>query len=297
MSDCVESAVVKTEQSAPVMELVLMGTGTPNAEPKRSGPALAIVVNGDAYVVDCGPGLVRQATTAHAMGVEALAVHKLRRAFITHLHSDHTAGYPDLILTPWVLERSVPLQVYGPAGLRAMTDHILSAYQADIQERLNGLEPANEAGYLVEVSEIEEGRVYEDDRLRVDACRAEHGAWPAFSYRFTAAGRSVVISGDTAPHDRMLAFYADCDILVHEVYSAAGLESRPDEWKRYHSAVHTSSHELGAIARDTKPKTLVLTHQLLWGESPESLIRDISAEYSGAIVVGKDLDRFPLFSL
>jgi ribonuclease BN (tRNA processing enzyme) len=278
------------------MEVVLLGTGTPNAEPERSGPSLAVIVGDQAYLVDCGPGVVRRAAAAHAMGVEALEVDKLSRAFITHLHSDHTAGFADLILTPWVLERAVPLQVYGPAGLQAMTDHLLAAYEMDIQERLNGLEPANDAGYRVEVTEIKAGQIYQDDQVRVDACPAAHGAWPAFSYRFSAGGRSVVISGDTAPHDRMAAFCAGCDILVHEVYSAAGLERRPADWQRYHAAVHTSSTELAVLAREANPKMLVLTHQLLWDESPEDLVREICSMYTGAVVLGNDLDRFPLFS-
>lgn len=278
------------------MEVLLLGTGTPNAEPERSGPAVAVLVEGVAILVDFGPGVVRRAAAAHQMGVAELAVEKLSRAFLTHLHSDHTAGYADLIFSPWVLERDIPLHVVGPAGLRAMTEHILAAYREDVRERLEGLEPANPQGHRVLVTEIEAGRVYEDDRVRVDACRAEHGSWPAYSYRFTAGGRSAVISGDTAPHERMEAFYAGCDILVHEVYSAAGFERLPADWQRYHAAVHTSSRELAAIANRARPGLLVLTHQLLWGESPESLAREIEADYSGAIVSGSDLDRFPLLS-
>ena len=95
---------------------------------------------------------------------------------------------------------------------------------------------------------------------------------------------------------RMPDFYAGCDILVHEVYSSAGLQNRPPDWQRYHRAVHTSSRELAEIVRDAKPEMLVLTHQLLWGETPEGLIAEISTEYAGTIVAGKDLDRFPLFS-
>ena len=278
------------------MEVLLLGTGTPNAEPERSRPAVAGLVEGAVYLVDFGPGVVRRAAAAHQMGVAELAVENLSRAFLTHLHSDHTAGYPDLIFTPWVLERAVPLEVYGPAGLQAMTDHLLAAYREDVSERLDGLEPANSVGHRVQVTEIEAGRVYEDDRVRVDACRAEHGSWPAYSYRFTAGGRSVVISGDTAPHERMEAFYAGCDILVHEVYSTAGFQRLPADWQRYHAAVHTSSRELAAIASRARPGLLVLTHQLLWGESSESLLREIEADYTGSIVSGSDLDRLPLLS-
>ena len=95
---------------------MLLGTGTPNAEPDRSGPSVAIVVGDTPYIVDCGPGVVRRATAAQAAGIEALEPKKLTRLFLTHLHSDHTAGYPDLVLTPWVLEREQPLEVYGPPG-------------------------------------------------------------------------------------------------------------------------------------------------------------------------------------
>ena len=115
--------------------VVLLGTGTPNADPDRSGPAVAVVVNGQPYLVDFGPGVVRRAAAASRSGVDALEVTNLTRAFVTHLHSDHTVGYADLIFTPWVLGRAVPLQVYGPKGLRAMTRHLTAAYREDIKNQ------------------------------------------------------------------------------------------------------------------------------------------------------------------
>ena len=105
-------------------QVVVLGTGTPQADPDRSGPAVAVVVNDAAYLVDCGPGLVRRAAAAEKAGINALDVKKLNILFITHLHSDHTLGYPDLIFSPWVLHRSEPLNAYGPRGLRSMTSHI-----------------------------------------------------------------------------------------------------------------------------------------------------------------------------
>ena len=150
-------------------QVVLLGTGTPNADPAHSGPSVAIVVDGSPYLVDFGPGVVRRAAAAYEAGIEGLAVERLNRAFLTHLHSDHTAGYPDLILTPWVLERDEPLHVYGPPGLNSMTDHILAAYRQDIRERIEGLEPANKQGYLVIAHEIDAGLVYQDARVRVEA--------------------------------------------------------------------------------------------------------------------------------
>jgi ribonuclease BN (tRNA processing enzyme) len=117
-------------------QVVLLGTGTPPADPDRSGPATAVVVNGTPYLVDFGAGVVRRAKSAAVdRGIAALDPVNLRVVFLTHLHSDHTVGYPDLILTPWVLGRRVPLEVYGPAGIKAMTEHVLEAYRADFETR------------------------------------------------------------------------------------------------------------------------------------------------------------------
>jgi ribonuclease BN (tRNA processing enzyme) len=126
----------------------------------------------------------------------------------------------------------------------------------------------------------------------VDACVANHGSWPAYSFKFTGGGRTAVISGDTAPHERMVPFYAGVDVLVHEVYSSAGYQELSPEWQRYHARVHTSTRELAQIASEARPDLLVLTHQLFWGESEESLVREIQQGYSGVVVSGRDLDVF-----
>ena len=116
-------------------QVVLLGTGTPSPDPERSGPATAVVVNGTPYLIDFGPGVVRRIAAASQQGVAGLGVVNVRVAFLTHLHSDHTAGYADLILTPWSVGRSRPLEVYGPKGLKHMTDHLLKAYRDDIAIR------------------------------------------------------------------------------------------------------------------------------------------------------------------
>src|SRR5689334_15469122 len=114
-------------------KVVLLGTGTPVPDPDRSGPATAIVVDDSAYLVDFGPGVVRRAKAAVLdRYITALEPANLKVAFVTHLHSDHTAGYSDLILTGWTAARHTPLEVYGPTGLQSMTNHILQAYRIDI---------------------------------------------------------------------------------------------------------------------------------------------------------------------
>jgi ribonuclease BN (tRNA processing enzyme) len=273
-------------------KIVLLGTGTPIADPERSGPCVAIIVNATPYMVDFGPGVVRRAAAAYAAGMKELDVPKLTHAFLTHLHSDHTAGYADLILTPWVLERERPLQVYGPAGTSAMTEHILAAYREDIRERLDGLEPANDTGYVVNVHEIEPGIVYGDMNVRVEALPVRHGSWPAFGFKFYTADRTIVISGDTAPMEGLVEASRGCDVLIHEVYSVAGFERHAPVWQRYHSSVHTSSHQLAELASRAQPGLLILYHQLFWGTSEEELLQEVSARYGGAVVSGRDLDVY-----
>jgi ribonuclease BN (tRNA processing enzyme) len=236
--------------------------------------------------------VVRRAAAAHRLGIDGLDVKRLTRAFVTHLHSDHTVGYADLILTPWVLERAVPLQVYGPHGIREMTEQILAAYQEDIRERLEGLEPANDRGCRVEAYEIKPGLVYRDERVSVDAFPVEHGSWQALAFKVTTPGRTIVISGDTAPSATLLEQARGCDVLIHEVYSVAGLQTRPPDWQRYHASAHTSSHQVSEIASQIRPGLLILYHQLFWGVSEEALLKEVTSHYDGPVVSGRDLDVY-----
>jgi ribonuclease BN (tRNA processing enzyme) len=267
-------------------KIILLGTGTPNAEPSRSGSAIAIIVNDVPYLIDFGPGVIRRAKAA------GIAVKDLETAFLTHLHSDHTAGYPDLIFTPWVLGRDKPLSVFGPPGIEMMTKSILEAYQEDINERINGLEPINQVGYEVEVKEIEPGLIHQDGNIKVEAFNVKHGSWKAVGYKFYTPDRTIVISGDTAPFEEMIEVYKNCDVLIHEVYSIEGLKNQSKEWREYHVNVHTSSHELAEIASIVKPKLLILYHQLLWGVKEKELLTEIKKGYNGKVVSGKDLENY-----
>jgi ribonuclease BN (tRNA processing enzyme) len=274
-------------------QIVLLGTGNPNADPDRFGPSVAILVNDTPYLVDFGPGVVRRAAAAAQKGVKGLEVKNLNRAFATHLHSDHTAGYPDLILSPWVLERKDPLHVYGPKGIRAMTGHILKAYQSDIYIRLHGGQPSNKTGYRVIAHEIKPGVVYKDQKVTVKAFLVDHGLWrEAYGFRFETADRTIVISGDCRPSPAVIQNCNGCDVLIHEVYSEAGFATRPPEWQEYHSRYHTSSRELAELASKARPGLVILYHQLFWGTSEADLLKEISAGYSGKVISGRDLDVY-----
>lgn len=273
-------------------EVILLGTGTPYPDPNASGPATAIVVSGRVFLFDTGSGVMRRIRAANLplSGPEA--------AFITHLHSDHTLGYPDLILTSWIMRRTTPFPVYGPRGLRRMTNHLLAAYSEDIEMRTHGLEHEVAGGQRVSVHEIREGVVYEKDGVRVTAFRVQHGAWEnAFGYRIDTGDRSIVISGDTRPSESLVKAAKGVDVLIHEVYPAARLatENRPGgkDWPQYCREYHTSDVELGELARRINPQILILHHVVRMGASDEELLNGVRrGGYQGRVVVGKDLDRF-----
>jgi ribonuclease BN (tRNA processing enzyme) len=232
---------------------------------------------------------VRRAAAGRRADIEELAPVLLDRVFITHLHSDHTAGYADLILTPWAVGRRQPLLVHGPRGTQRMTDHIVAAYREDLEVRSRG----EADGYGVVVHEVEPGVVYEDESVRVTAFPVRHGTWEhAYGYAFEAPDRTVVVSGDTAPADSVVEACDGCDVLVHEVYSEAGLLRGPADWRSYHRAFHTSSVELGKLASRAEPELLVLTHQLYWGTTDEELVAEVRAHFDGPVVSGADLDVY-----
>lgn len=273
-------------------QLVLLGTGTPNAEPDRCGPSAAVITGESVYLVDAGPGVVRRAAAARKAGISSLSPEKLARVFLTHLHSDHTAGLPDLLLTPWVLGRDTPLEIYGPRGTAHLVGRLTEAFRADIEERTHGLEPANSTGWRSSVFEIEEGDVYADRAVKVSALAVPHGGLEAYAYRFETADRTLVISGDTAPDTSLEEFARNCDVLLHEVYSAKAFMRKEPDWQTYHRAVHTSSLELGKLAARTQPGKLVLYHQLYWGVTDEELLDEVRLHYHGKVYSGKDLDVF-----
>lgn len=288
-------------------KLVLLGTGTPNAEPFASGPSSAVVVDGNAYLVDFGPGVVHQCTKAYEKGVSALHPKNLKVAFCTHLHTDHTAGYPDLIFTPWVLERDVPLKVYGPKGIRSMTEHIEQAYAVDIDFRINGFEKANPEGYKVDVTEIQPGIVYQDELVTVTALPVSHGTLESYAYLFETPDRKILISGDTCPLPVIAENGKGCDILLHEVEFTGGLSQRTPQWQKYHRAVHTLSTDLAEIAKIAQPKLLVTYHRIYHLDvfAPRQdtraevkhrealILQEIrDAGYTGNVVNGHDLDIY-----
>jgi ribonuclease BN (tRNA processing enzyme) len=286
-------------------QVVLLGTGTPPPDPDRSGPATAVIVDGTPYLIDFGAGVVRRAKAAVAdRGVKALEPTNVRVVFVTHLHSDHTVGYPDLILTPWVMGRKFPLEVYGPTGIKDMTAHILEAYRVDFESRSKQhVEKLFTVGTFpeahdVNAHEIKPGVVYKDANVTVTAFPTKHTI-ESYGYRFDTPDRSVVISGDTNPTQATIDACNGCDILIHEVMTQDWLSRRPD-FQAYAARYHTTTVQLAELAKQAKPRLLVLYHaSVAWRpvvdnerSRPEVLLNEITRNYSGHVVVGRDLDVF-----
>ena len=287
-----DSSGNKQIQKASATRVVLIGTGTPGIDPDRFGPCTAIVVNDTAYIVDMGPGLVRRARLAQLRNtIPAVDPLKLRVVFVTHLHSDHTVGYPDLIFSPWTLGRRFPLEVYGPKGIKSMTEHLLEAYRDDIETRTNpnGNQRDFPGGHKVNAHEIKSGVIYKDNNVTVTAFATKH-AMESYGYRFETKDRSIVISGDTNPTDATIAACNNCDVLIHEVHSTSWLESRPAIFQQFASKYHTTTPELAELCKRANPKLLILYH---WNAfSLEELFREMSSLYSGHFVVARDLDVY-----
>jgi ribonuclease BN (tRNA processing enzyme) len=232
-------------------QIVLLGTGNSRPAPERSGRATAIVVGRQAYLIDFGPGVVQRAGIALRKGIAGLEPASLTHAFVTNLQSARTAGYPELVLAP--VGRKAPLEVYGPPGIRRMTEHVLAAW-ADEAE-----------GHRVNVHEIAPGVVYRDEQVTVTAFTG--------GYRFQTADRSIVIASETSAGEAVVGQCNGCDVLIHEV------------------AMQTV-RQVGEVATRARPELLVL-HQLGESSDrtgDNKLTSEMRAVYRGRFLVGHDLD-------
>lgn len=285
--------------------VVMLGSGTPDPDPNRSGPAVAVVVNEKAYLVDCGANIIRQCAAMHRKGIMALKPSNLTIGFISHLHSDHVIGLPDLMLTPWIVGRTEPLNIYGPYGTKDMVEHLTQAFAVDIDERINGHIKSDAAGGTTYAHEFSEGVIYQDELVTVEALVVEHvGVNQSFAFKFTTPDKTIAISCDTNYSQAFVDFAKGCDILLHELYYTDGLSHLPAKWKTYHASVHTSSVELGQVAKEVQPKLLVPYHPVylmgknganspnvaeLMAQRDQEMIADIRQHYQGDIRFAADL--------
>jgi ribonuclease Z len=279
-------------QEVPRTEVVLLGTGMPRPNPAAAGPATAVVVGDRVFLFDAGRAVLQQLAAAH------LPIRGPTATFLTHLHSDHTVGLPDLILTSWVMGRTIPMPIHGPPGTARMIDLVLQAWSIDIRVRTEGLEHQTPGTERVAAHEITPGMVYDSAGVRITAFHVPHGTLPeSFGYRIETPDRVVVISGDTGPSVAVEAAARGADVLVHEAYPAVRLapEDRPggEDWPAYMRSFHTSDEELGALAARAGVPLVILTHLVRMGGTDEELLAGVRrGGYTGRVVVGHDLERW-----
>src|SRR5687767_11826881 len=269
--------------------VLLLGTGFPRPDPERAAPSTAIVIGEKWFVVDAGRG-----ATMRIAGTD-LKYANLRAVFLTHLHSDHTAGLPDLFNTSWQFGRkTVPLELYGPEGTKRLSKAMLEFFAEDIHLRRDLLERHPAAGATIRTHIVREGVVYDDGEVKVTAFAVDHKPVKhAFGYRFDARGESVVISGDTRPTPNLVKYAKGADVLVLEAYLPEHFDrvDTPEVAARLKS-YHTSAEEAGEIAAAAGVKTLVLTH-LIPANAEETFRERAARKFKGKIIVGRDLLRVP----
>jgi ribonuclease Z len=286
------------------MKLTLLGTGTPIPDPKRRGPSQVIDTGKELVLVDCGSGVLHRLVEAGYGGRGPTpASPPFRRIAITHLHSDHITGLPDLLWAGWIMRWwDAPPPIAGPPGTAAFVEHLLDAFAYDIEVRMRG-ERLRREWLVPRVEEIEEGWMDEGDSWRLSAFRVDHAPVDqAFGFRMDGDGGAIVISGDTRYSENLIRHAQGADLLVHEVYWRTGALALLDGLtdpdliarRRTIDGYHTHSEEVGLIAAQADAKHLILSHILFRGGTAQDLKADIAPHYRGDVTVGEDLQTFTL---
>jgi ribonuclease Z len=268
------------------LKVTLLGTGNPRPSIDRFGPSILVEAGKETLLFDCGRGATIRLSQA---GIPFSSVTAL---FLTHLHSDHVVGVPDLWLTGWIMGRDTPLRVWGPAGTTDMLKHLKEAYTFDVHVRRDVDEQLPAQGAVLTGKDIDEGVVYDSNGVKVTAFRVDHGlVKPALGYRIDYHGHSVVLSGDTRPSDNLVKFAHGTDVLVHEVLDPEAYQDIDNSLStvqrdrvRNH---HTTPEEAGKIFTRVAPKMAVYSH-IVPPDVPD-VIPHTRKTYAGPLEVGEDL--------
>jgi len=270
---------------AQTFKVTLLGTGSPQPRMDRFGPSILVEAGDKKFLFDCGRGAAQR--------IEQLRIpfSEIDALFLTHLHSDHIVGIPDLWLTGWARGRKVPLEVWGPDGTKAMMSHLAEAYQFDIQIRqIDDKLPLQ--GVAVVANDVQQGVVYDRAGIKITAFLVDHGVVkPALGYRVDFAGHSVVLSGDTRYSENLIRFSQKADVLIHEVIDPATFRGKNPTMsaERLQAIVghHTTAELAGTIFTQVKPKLAVYSH-IVPGDSTD-LVPLTRKTYFGPLEVGEDL--------
>lgn len=280
-------ALAPAAARAQQIKVTLLGTGSPPPVMNKFGPSILVEAGGQTFLFDAGRGALQRLNQAKIRWQDVLGV------FLTHLHSDHVVGFPDLWLTGWLVGpgRNIPLEVWGPRGTKNMMSHLEQAYEYDIRIRLYD-DRASPDGVVILATDISEGVVYEKAGVKITAFEVDHTPIkPAFGYRIDFARRSVVLSGDTRVSDNLIRHAQGVDVLVHEVVSPETIQRAGTPLERTNSVVahHSAPEQAGEVFSRTKPKLAVYSHMVPPTATENDLIPQTRKTYAGPLEVGEDL--------
>ncbi len=279
--------VGKKRTTADAIRVTLLGTGVPTPVMERFGPSTLVEAGGETLLFDAGRGVLQRLFHIQT------PLKKLRSVFLTHLHSDHIVGLPDLWLTGWLTGRpETPLHIWGPRGTQAMMNYLELAFQYDIRIRLYDDRTPPE-GVVVLAEDIAEGVVYERNGVRVTAIEVDHAPIrPAFGYRIDYAEHSVVLSGDTRFSEHLIERAQGVDVIVHEVIAADLMRTRSGRNSASLEAViahHTTPEQAGEVFARIKPRLAVYTHIIPVTATAKDVIPPTRQTYAGPLELGEDL--------
>jgi ribonuclease Z len=273
-----------------MIEVTLLGTGSPIPDPNRAGPSTLVRAGGQVFLVDCGRGVLQRAA---AVGVGAAGLSAL---LLTHLHSDHIAELGDVLITSWVTNFTLdpaPLPIIGPPGTAETVEATLKAFGHDIGYRIAHHADLN-APPPIEVHECTEGPVWDRDGVTIRVAPTDHRpVAPTIGFRIEFGGASVVLAGDTVPCASLDELSAGAGALVHTVIRKDILTHVPQQRIKDVCDYHSSVQEAAATAARAGVGTLVMTHYVpAIAPGQEEQWRALAAaEFSGQIELGDDLHR------